>query len=69
MKRLIIDKEHPNGIVVEVEDEIAVEEVSTENDEPIKAFFEGLASTDTNSIAKIRALAKEFLANTSEGEG
>jgi len=69
MKRLIIDKEHPNGIVVEVEDEIAVEEQPIGDDEPIKSFFEGLASTDTNSIAKIRALAKEFLANTSEGEG
>ena len=69
MKQAIFNKEHPNGIVVEVEDEVAVEEVSTENNEPIKAFFEGLASTDANSIAKIRALAKEFLANTSEGEG
>lgn len=69
MKQVFFNKENPNGIVVEVEDEIAVEEQPIGDDEPIKAFFEGLASTDTNSIAKIRALAKEFLANTSEGEG
>ena len=38
---------------------------SPQNDEnAINAFFAGLASSDTNSIAKIRALAQEFLNNT-----
>lgn len=65
MKRLIIDKDNPNGIIVEVED--ALNEIETnESNDPIKAFFEGLASTDTNSIAKIRSLAKAFLDNTAE---
>ena len=63
MKELIINKEHPNGIIVEVED-TQTEETPAENKEPIKAFFEGLASTDTNSIAKIRELAKQFLTDT-----
>ena len=61
MKQVIFDKEHPNGIIVEVEDTTVEEEVSAGGNEPIKAFFEGLASADTNSIAKIRALAREFL--------
>ena len=37
----------------------------TPNEEDaIKIFFEGLADGETNSIAKIRALAQEFLNNT-----
>ena len=37
----------------------------TPNEEDaIKNFFEGLADGETNSIAKIRALAQEFLNNT-----
>ncbi len=58
MKRLIIDKQNPNGIIVEVEE--AVEQALVCED-PIKEFFEGLASADTNSIAKIRELARAFL--------
>ena len=69
MKALIVNKENPNGIIVEVEDEVVVEEAPEGENDPIKAFFEGLASSDTNSIAKIRSLAKVFLENTSEGEG
>ena len=44
---------------------LAAEEAAAQSDEnAINAFFAGLASSDTNSIAKIRALAQEFLNNT-----
>lgn len=58
MKQLLINKENPKGVILEVEER---EEKVLEEIDPIKAFFEGLASADTNSIAKIRALAREFL--------
>ena len=61
MKQLLINSENPNGKILEVADENAPETA-----EPIKAFFEGLADADTNSIAKIRALAREFLEKTGE---
>ncbi len=62
MKQVIFDKENPSGKIVEVE--AAVEQTAICAD-PIKEFFEGLASSNTNSIAKIRELARAFL---SEGE-
>ena len=49
--------------LAEVEN-LAAEEVGQSDENAINAFFAGLASTDTNSIAKIRALAQEFLNNT-----
>ena len=56
MKQLIINEQNPNGMVVEIE-----ELGAPASKDAIRSFFEGLASGDTNSIAKIRALAKEFL--------
>lgn len=61
-----------NGIYRDMtEEEIAemksvvIPDEPPQNDErAINAFFAGLASADTNSIAKIRALAQEFLNNT-----
>ena len=35
-----------------------------ERSDPLEAFFAGLASGSTNSIAKIRLLAQEFLDQT-----
>lgn len=42
----------------------APEEPTPNEEDAINNFFAGLASTDTNSIAKIRALAQDFLNNT-----
>lgn len=63
-----------NGKIVETEEIIRVDdseqeenEVLTEGRDALSAFFSGLASSDTNSIAKIRALAKTFLENSGEG--
>ena len=60
-----------NGIIREMtEEELAetqknIPSTPTPNGEDaIKTFFEGLADGETNSIAKIRALAQEFLNNT-----
>lgn len=66
MKQLIINKENPNGIFKDVaEDTTETNLPETPNGEDaIKTFFEGLADGETNSIAKIRALAQEFLNNT-----
>ena len=64
MKMLKIDSENPNGIFAYIADEPVSEQV--EAAEPIKTFFEGLANADTNSIAKIRALARDFLEKTGE---
>lgn len=61
MKQLIINQENPNGIIVEIE---AVTETLPPAEEPMRLFFEGLASADTNTVAKIRELAKQFLADT-----
>lgn len=63
MKQVIFDEQSPNGRIVEVDD-IPTEETPAENKDAIKVFFEGLASADTNSIAKIRELAKQFLTDT-----
>lgn len=62
MKQVVFDKENPGGRIVEVE---ATVEHAAICADPIKEFFEGLASNDTNSIAKIRQLARAFL---NEGE-
>ncbi len=64
MKMLKIDSKNPNGIFAYITDEPIPEQ--PEAVEPIKTFFEGLAAVDTNSIAKIRALAREFLEKTGE---
>ena len=63
MKQLIINDKNPNGKIIEVN---VSADVENKPSDPIIAFFEGLASADTNSIAKIRALAKVFLENTEE---
>ncbi|MBQ8550248.1 MAG: hypothetical protein IJ426_02785 [Clostridia bacterium] len=62
MKQVIFSSENPKGLVVEIESTAEATPIK----DPITEFFEGLASADTNSIAKIRALAKEFLTNTEE---
>lgn len=44
------------------------EEISTEvdNETALKDFFTGLASGETNSIAKIRELAQQFLERSTD---
>lgn len=47
----------------------SIEEIPTEevdNETALKDFFTGLASGETNSIAKIRELAKEFLERSAD---
>lgn len=63
-----------NGQLIEVEDvpnlddAVMVEpEEETSQEEALQSFFEGLASGETNSIAKIRALAQKFIDSTNVG--
>ncbi|MBE6766931.1 MAG: hypothetical protein IKL62_01970 [Clostridia bacterium] len=59
MKQILFNKKYPNGRLIDV-----AEPNTPVAPNPIREFFEGLSSADTNSIAKIRALARAFL----EGE-
>ena len=61
MKQIIFSKKHPHGLVSEID-----EPAERADMDPIKEFFEGLSSADTNSIAKIRSLARAFLEKTEE---
>lgn len=51
---------------VEVEEPELTEQNSLTETEALNQFFNTLASSDTNSIAKIRAAAQNFLNNTQE---
>ena len=57
-----------NGQYIFEEDPPQIEQPAEDNKagDAITAFFEGLASSETNSIAKIRNLAQAFLDNTAE---
>lgn len=48
---------------IELEEQLATEQNS---EAAMKRFFETLANSETNSIAKIRAAASEFLSATGE---
>jgi hypothetical protein len=51
--------------IAEIEQQVKVEEQSIA-DASLNEFMTSLASADTNSIAKIRAVAQKFLDSTSE---
>ena len=51
---------------VEVKESELTEQISFTETEALNQFFNTLASSDTNSIAKIRAAAQNFLKNTNE---
>lgn len=51
---------------VEVKESELTEQSSLTETEALNQFFKSLASSDTNSIAKIRAAAHNFLNNTQE---
>lgn len=51
---------------VEVKESELTEQSSLTETEALNQFFNTLASSDTNSIAKIRAAAQNFLNNTQE---
>lgn len=57
-----------NGQYIYEDDAPQVDEPAEENKagDAITEFFEGLASSETNSIAKIRNLAQTFLDNTND---
>lgn len=57
-----------NGVLREMTDDelqqCAAAEENAGGEDALTEFFAGLASGETNSIAKIRALAREFLNKT-----
>lgn len=56
-----------NGQYTEIEMEEQQSETEVQNSAAaMKRFFETLANSETNSIAKIRAAASEFLSATGE---
>ena len=59
----VITRDMTEEEIAEIENNAPAEPTPNEEN-AINNFFAGLASADTNSIAKIRALAQEFLNNT-----
>ncbi|MFR5876877.1 MAG: hypothetical protein ACLUFN_10350 [Eubacterium sp.] len=60
-----------NGKVEELEDFEEIERSETvkpSGDDATREFFETLSSTETNSIAKIRAAAQKYLDDTKGGD-
>lgn len=58
-----------NGEYLEVEDTqepLPEEPTEVNNEDALKDFFIGLSSGETNSIAKIRQLAKDFLERSAD---
>ena len=49
MKQILFNKKYPNGRLIDV-----AEPNTPVAPNPIREFFEGLSSADTNSIAKIQ---------------